>query len=99
MTGSGVIDVTIGLVLVFFLLSLICSGLNEFLAGLFNMRGRFLTKSLGKLLGEDLQTRLYDHPLIRGLSSPDTPTAAGSTAAPPPRKNPAYIPVARTRGE
>jgi hypothetical protein len=95
-TGSGVFDVGIGLIITFFLLSLICSGLNEFVAGLFNMRARFLTKSLGKLLGDRLQQKLYNHALIRGLSRTDVPTAPRATGEPAPReprKKPAYIPT------
>jgi hypothetical protein len=90
MTGSGVIDVGIGTIIAFFLLSLICSGLNEFVAGLFNMRARFLTNSLEKLLGDDLQKKLYNHALVRGLSRPDVPTDTEARQA---RKKPGYIPT------
>ena len=92
MTGSGVIDVAIGLVVSFFLLSLVCSGLNEFVAGLFNLRGRFLSESLEKLLGPELRKKLYDHALIRGLSRMDVPTASSGTEPKEPRKKPSYIP-------
>jgi len=69
MFGSELLDVVIGMVFVFLLLSLICSALNELLeTGLRNRAGD-LAKGIKELLGKDtgLVEKLYNHGLIFGL--------------------------------
>lgn len=92
MPGSAVFDVILGLLLTYFLLSLICSALNEAVTGLFRYRARFLSQQMERLLGAQLQNFLYQHPLIRGLSSPSV--GVTEEAAPPATiKRPSYIPA------
>ena len=64
MFGSSVIELGIGLILVFLLLSLLCSGINELVEGLLRRRAKFLVAGLDRLIGSDLRERLYGHPLV-----------------------------------
>src|SRR5215475_2319823 len=69
MFGSELLDVVIGMVFVFLLLSLICSALNELLeTGLKNRAGD-LAQGIKELLGKDtgLVEKLYNHGLIFSL--------------------------------
>ena len=85
MFGSGAIDVAIGLVFVFALLSLICSSLTEMVSQLLRWRATTLEKGVRSLI-DDQGTRdlFYDHPLIRSL---------GKETEPGVNKHPAYIPT------
>ena len=68
MFGSVVIDVVIGLTLVYLLLSLVSSAVREGLAGIFKSRSRFLHRGVSELLGDtSLVADLYSHPLISAL--------------------------------
>lgn len=81
MFGSTILEVAIGVAFVYLLLSMICSALNEMLAGAFRMRARNLQEGLRNLMndpGGTLVGRLYDHALIRGF----TPRLKRPTALP-----------------
>jgi hypothetical protein len=75
--GSAVLDVAIGLIFVYLLLSILCTAANEWIAGLTKSRAVVLTKSISQLLdaqpmkdGEtpsDFLTEFYEHPLIKGM--------------------------------
>ncbi|HEY6155917.1 MAG TPA: hypothetical protein VIV88_00610 [Gemmatimonadales bacterium] len=80
MFGSEMLDVALGLVFTYLLLSLICTAANELVAGFLNLRGKKLFAGIENLLygsghleqapdrTRDLGvTDLYDHPLIRSL--------------------------------
>ena len=89
MFGSTVLEVAIGLVFVYFLLSLLCSTINEqVIARFFALRAKTLEEGLNNMLpgpqGSDLVNKLYKHPLIKGLSQ--------NAASNDPRK-PSYIPA------
>jgi hypothetical protein len=68
MFGSQAIEVAIGLVFVYLVLSLVCSAIKEGLAGALGMRARTLEEGMRNLLGhpETVQS-FYDHPLVQGL--------------------------------
>jgi hypothetical protein len=72
MFGSTMLDVAIGLVFVYVVLSLFCTGVNELIARMFRWRASMLKQSIQNLLGgasaEDLTQKLLSHPLITGLS-------------------------------
>ncbi|MGE3507823.1 MAG: hypothetical protein AB7N65_02955 [Vicinamibacterales bacterium] len=69
MFDSPLIEVAIGLSLVFLLLSLLVSSLCEMLAGLFKWRAQYLWVGLETLLqSPEARERLYQHPLLKGLS-------------------------------
>ncbi len=71
MFGAQVIDVVVGMVFVYLLLSIICTAANEMIASLFAMRARNLAKGISNLLADNrvkgLDELFYDHPLIKSL--------------------------------
>ena len=75
MFGSVILDVAIGMVYIYLLLSLVASVINEALAGLVQSRAANLQRGLRSLLSGDsieagaltLVDNIYNHGLIRGL--------------------------------
>jgi hypothetical protein len=73
-TASPAVDVAIGLFFLFVLLSLICSTINEMIAGVLSWRARFLEEGIRSMLagGADLSSvdglvkQLAAHPLVQG---------------------------------
>jgi hypothetical protein len=81
--SNAVVEVLIGLVFVFFLFSLLCSGVNESFSRLANKRGEFLALGIWQLLGDgggsdpDWYFReFWIHPLVTQLSQ-QYPTEGG----------------------
>jgi hypothetical protein len=64
--GSNVLDFAIGLVLVYLLLSTICSFVNERIAAWLNLRANALVFGLHGLIG-DYTSALLNHPLVASL--------------------------------
>src|SRR5260370_21452170 len=72
MFGSNVLEVAIGIVFVYLLLSLLCSTLNEFVITRFlALRATTLEDGIRNLLndldGKGLTTDFYNDPMIKGL--------------------------------
>ncbi|MFQ6026779.1 MAG: hypothetical protein ACE5Q6_04605, partial [Dehalococcoidia bacterium] len=71
MFGSEILEVAIGLVLVYLLLALICSALSEWIARILAMRASTLEAGIRNLLedpgGTRLAKKIYDHRLIGAL--------------------------------
>jgi hypothetical protein len=71
MFGSSIIDIVIGMVFVFLLLSLLASTINEIILSFLNMRGKELLRGLKTLLDDanatGLVDKLYNHGQIYGL--------------------------------
>lgn len=71
MFGSQILDVVIGIVFIYLLLSLICSALNELVSGIFSMRAKNLEQGIRNLLNDPEFTGyakdFYNHPLIKSL--------------------------------
>jgi hypothetical protein len=71
MLGSVVLEVAIGLVVVYFLLSLLCSAIREGIESVLKTRATHLERGLRELLndrtGTGMTATLYAHPLIDGL--------------------------------
>ncbi len=80
MFGLEILDIGLGLIFTYLLLSLICTTVNEFVAGLLNLRGKKLFVGIENLLtGSEtpqqapdrtrdlVATDVYEHPLIRSL--------------------------------
>lgn len=71
--GSTTLEVAIGMVFIYLLLSLLCSTAGEYIEATFNNRARYLRQGINLLLNEtggggvDLAQRLYDHGLVRPL--------------------------------
>jgi hypothetical protein len=73
MTDLGVVlEIGIGVVFIFLLLSLVTSTLTEWVAGIFALRSKTLATGIRELLsdpeGKGLAKAIYDHPLIQGLT-------------------------------
>jgi hypothetical protein len=67
MLQNAVIDVAIGLILMYLMLSLLCTVVNEYIATKFNLRANALEAAIKKLLDNDkLRTDFYNHGLIVG---------------------------------
>jgi len=73
-TSFPILDVAIGLSFFYLLLGLICTTVNEMIAGWRNTRAKYLDEGINRLLGGDkaLKKQLYDHPLIRSMARSDT---------------------------
>lgn len=87
MTLTVVVDVAIGLILVFLLVGLLVSALQEVLAGYFSVRGKLLKRALSRMLsaaadessGKALFHGVISHALVADLV---------------PSKTPSYVPAA-----
>jgi len=71
MFNSGILDVAIGLVFIFLILSLICSAINEIIEAWLKKRATDLEKGIREFLydkeGTGLAKKIYEHPLVFGL--------------------------------
>jgi len=97
MNGNGLfnsitLDVMIGLVFVYLLLAILCTTVNEWLAGLMKLRSKNLAAAIKQLLdsqpgpGADagwFLKKFYEHPLIAGMLKPGMSGAAA---------HPSYLP-------
>ena len=78
MNLSAVIDTAIGLMLMYLVLSLFCTTINEIIANWLKLRAKTLKGALEKLIDNDqLRTLFYNHGLIDGAKVAAT---AGKTA-------------------
>ncbi len=88
MFGSVILDVAIGLALIYVLLSIIASAVQEWLASyIFKFRSKDLKAGIERLLSDPvLVAKFFDHPLIKSLAKGDQhlpsyiPSSAFSTA-------------------
>jgi hypothetical protein len=71
MFNSGVLDVAIGLIFIYLVLSLVCSSISEIIEAKLKIRAVGLERGIRELLGneDDVQMvkNFYDHPLIFSL--------------------------------
>jgi hypothetical protein len=68
--GLTMIDVAIGLIVVYVLMSLLCSSFNEGLESFMKVRSRMLERGIREMLNDNgghLTEDLYNHPLVNGL--------------------------------
>lgn len=68
MFGSTILEVAIGMVFIYLLLSLIVTAASELIASYMNWRADNLRKGLQRLLDPALAQELYNHPLIKNLA-------------------------------
>ncbi|HKV23381.1 MAG TPA: hypothetical protein VJN93_02215 [Candidatus Acidoferrum sp.] len=71
MFGSQILEVVIGLVLVYLVLSIGCSEIKEVIAGALSLRAKTLEKAIRNMLKNgtsDYTTKLFGHPLIAGTA-------------------------------
>jgi hypothetical protein len=64
------LDVALGLIFVFLVLSLVCSAIMETLSSVLAWRAAYLKKGLESLLDERLMNQVFDHPLVNPLVRP-----------------------------
>ncbi len=84
MFGSAIIEVAIGLMLLYLLFSLVCSAVNELVAQVFSLRANNLEKGMKRILTDNsIREKFYDHPLIKSLGK----EPSGNTSV-----KPSYIP-------
>ena len=74
MFGSVILEIAIGVIFIYLLLSLICSALNEWIARLLSLRSTTLEKGIQSLLNEakggEFTKKLYEHSLIKVFTQP-----------------------------
>jgi hypothetical protein len=97
MLGSEILDVAIGLILIYLLLSLIASSVREGIEGWMKHRAAYLERGIRELLGDDKGTGLaqdvYKHPLIYSLFTGDyDPEGKNRRWMSPGHRLPSYIP-------
>ena len=94
MFGSTILDVTIGLLLTYLVMALVCSAVNEGIASLFSFRAKFLEEGVRNLIGNGLAEEVFKHGLVQGLTrrKPEKPPKPGKEAKPSAR-HPSYLPA------
>jgi len=86
-----ILDVAIGLVFVFLVLSLVVTAINELIASWLKRRSTTMWRGVVRMLGrEDWATQLYSHPLISSLT--EEPWLKKYRTKLPFKKRPSYIP-------
>jgi hypothetical protein len=71
MFGSQVLEVMIGLLLIYLALSVACSGIKEVIASLLALRAKTLKSAIANMLQDsDLTREIFQHPLISGTAPP-----------------------------
>jgi hypothetical protein len=110
MFGSDVLDVGLGLVLLFLITSLICSAVSELLESWLKVRAMHMERGLRELLSDpkgEYAAKLYAHPLLSALfqggydpASLETDRAGGVKWMPlgARRRLPSYVPAANFAG-
>src|SRR4029453_330051 len=88
--GSAILEVVIGVIFLYFVLSVICSSLTELVAAILSWRAKDLERAIQDLLGtSNLYMAVAAHPLITAMGH----NQGGSKQADGPLKGrPAYIP-------
>jgi len=70
-SGLAALDVLVGLFFLYFLLSIVCSSVQEFIAQVLNLRAKTLEDGVRNLTGDDALTdRFFRHPRLKSLSKP-----------------------------
>ena len=64
-----IISVTIGLILVFMILSILCSSVQELVASVLNLRARTLRRGVEAMLGAPAAQAIYSHSLVRATAT------------------------------
>ena len=86
-SGYAALDVLIGLFFLYFLLSIVCSSINEGISAVLRMRSAYLERGIGVLLADPAKTtEFYDHWRMRALTKP--PGLIFKT-----ERKPSYIPA------
>ena len=68
MLDHPIVDVALGLILLFSTLSLVASVVKEWVSSVFALRAKNLRKGIQTLIGKEHASRLYGHPLVSTLA-------------------------------
>jgi hypothetical protein len=71
--GSQVLEVMIGMLLIYLALSVVCSGIKEVIASLFALRSKTLKIAIRTMLQDsnsDIAQKIFEHPVIAGTVAP-----------------------------
>ncbi|KAF2519519.1 hypothetical protein E0W68_04000 [Flavobacterium salilacus subsp. salilacus] len=88
MFGSVTIEIAIGLIVIFILVSTICAVIREGIESILKTRAAYLEQGIRELLGSVTAKNLYEHPLIFGLFKGDYTESSGVRG----KNMPSYIP-------
>ena len=70
-SGNAALDVLIGLFFLYFLLSIVCSSINEGISAVFRLRSQYLEEGLRRLLdGQANLDAFFDNPRVQALVKP-----------------------------
>lgn len=72
MLDNAMIDVALGLIFFYVILSLVVSSIQEWIASLFKLRSKTLRQGIDRLVGSELAQQVYQHPMIRNLAISDS---------------------------
>ena len=68
MFDHPIIDVGLGLIFFYVVLSLVASAVQEWIASLCALRSKNLQKGVQNLIGDEYAQKVYEHPLVKNLS-------------------------------
>ena len=60
--SSPIVDVAVGLIFIYVVLSLLASSVQEWIASVFGLRSRNLYQGIRRLVGGHYATEVYNHP-------------------------------------
>jgi hypothetical protein len=86
LTGLPALDVAIGLAFIYFVLSLVCSAVNEGIATVTRLRAAELKRGIRTIVGGAMLEELYENPRIEALCQPIRLPWI-------PNRDPSYIPA------
>ncbi len=84
---NPMLDVAIGLIFMYLLLSIIVTVVQEFIASTFKLRNKNLVRAIVELSGSDNKANFFEHPLISPLFRGDVDEKGA-----PKKGGPSYIP-------
>ncbi|MEY4509783.1 MAG: hypothetical protein RLZZ450_1905, partial [Pseudomonadota bacterium] len=94
MFNSSVLDVAIGVALVFLLVSTVCSAAREGLEAYLKTRASYLEYAIRELLhdrdGTGLAKQFFEHPMISGLYQGDYKSLSRNDARDPGKERPRW---------
>jgi hypothetical protein len=92
--GSTVLEVAVGLICLYFLLSIVCSSAMEVVASVLQLRAKQLEKTLANLINDpELLSQVLNHPLVRSLGQRNSRLRGQARDAATLEGRPSYIPA------
>ena len=92
MSFTAIIDVTIGIIFVYLVLSLLCTSINEAIASLLRLRARLLYATISRLIDDQrVREAFWSSGLIKSLSRPESALRDSLRLDPPSARAPSYL--------